>query len=65
MKIKSDKTHFFVSALKTANENDRIYDPFGIANTDDVALTVQQRPPARTIASSGDSSGKKRAQVGY
>ena len=40
MTKKSDKTHFFIRDLKTANENDRIYDPFGIANADDVALTV-------------------------
>ena len=40
MTKKSDKNHFFIHDLKTANENDRIYDPFGIANTDDGALIV-------------------------
>jgi hypothetical protein len=40
MTKKSDKNHFFIHSLKTAKENDRIYDPFGIANADDVALTL-------------------------
>jgi len=40
MTKKSDKNHFFIDSLKTAKENDRIYDPFGIANADDVALTL-------------------------
>ena len=40
MTKKSDKNHFFIHAIKTAKENDRIYDPFGIANADDLALTL-------------------------
>ena len=40
MRKKSDKNHFFVCDLKTARENDRIYDPFGTANEDDMALGV-------------------------
>jgi len=37
---KSDKSHFSVADLKVAKENDRIYEPFGIANSDDYKLTL-------------------------
>lgn len=43
MTKKSNKSHFFVDDLKVAKENDRIYEPFGIANSDDYKLTLSIR----------------------
>lgn len=35
---KSDKSNFSIKLIKTASENDLIYEPFGIANKDDIEL---------------------------
>lgn len=35
---KLDKSDFSIKLIKTASENDLIYDPFGIANKDDIEL---------------------------
>ena len=40
---KWDKYHFPVSDIQTAQENDKLYDRFGIANTDDANLTISIR----------------------
>jgi hypothetical protein len=38
-----DKSHLSVAIIRTAPENDLIYDKFGIANADDCALTISIR----------------------
>lgn len=40
---KTDKSHFLVADIRTAPENDLIYDGFGIANADDRNLTISVR----------------------
>ena len=40
---KQDLSHFPVSDIRAAKENDLIYDSFGIANADDRALTISIR----------------------
>ncbi len=62
---KWDKSHFLVSQIKTAYENNRLYDRFGIANADDhaLALSIQSKGIQEPLVLSADNyllSGHRR-----
>lgn len=62
---KSDKTYFPVAQVKTTRENDLLYDPFGVANTDDWELvaSIQELGIQEPLTLSGDNyllSGHRR-----